>query len=58
MEVVDLARLQFALTTIFHFVYVPISIGLSLIVAIMETLYVVKKTGNSSGWLSFGAPFC
>ncbi|MFB9274414.1 cytochrome ubiquinol oxidase subunit I [Cohnella cellulosilytica] len=43
MEVVELARLQFALTTIFHFVFVPISIGLSLIVAIMETLYVVKR---------------
>lgn len=43
MEVVELARLQFALTTIFHFIYVPISIGLSLLVAIMETLYVVKK---------------
>lgn len=28
MEVIDLARLQFALTTVFHFVYVPISIGL------------------------------
>ncbi|MEK8132646.1 cytochrome ubiquinol oxidase subunit I [Paenibacillus filicis] len=43
MDIVDLARLQFALTTIFHFVFVPISIGLSLLVAIMETMYVVKK---------------
>lgn len=43
MEVVELARLQFALTTIFHYFFVPISIGLSLIVAIMETMYVVKK---------------
>ncbi|PNQ80935.1 cytochrome ubiquinol oxidase subunit I [Paenibacillus sp. F4] len=43
MDVLDLARLQFATTTILHFVYVPISIGLSLLVAIMETMYVVKK---------------
>lgn len=43
MDVVDLARLQFASTTIFHYFFVPISIGLSLIVAIMETIYVVKK---------------
>ncbi|AGA57089.1 cytochrome bd-type quinol oxidase, subunit 1 [Thermobacillus composti KWC4] len=43
MDVLDLARLQFALTTIFHFIFVPISIGLSFLVAIMETLYVVKK---------------
>ncbi|RXZ77833.1 cytochrome ubiquinol oxidase subunit I [Paenibacillaceae bacterium] len=43
MDVVDLARLQFAITTILHFVFVPISIGLSLLVAIMETMYVVKK---------------
>ncbi|NHN28877.1 cytochrome ubiquinol oxidase subunit I [Paenibacillus agricola] len=43
MDIVDLARLQFALTTIFHYIFVPISIGLSLLVAIMETLFVVKK---------------
>ncbi|MCM3144884.1 cytochrome ubiquinol oxidase subunit I [Brevibacillus sp. MER 51] len=43
MDIVDLGRLQFAITTIFHFVFVPISIGLSLLVAIMETMYVVKK---------------
>ncbi|BBI32812.1 cytochrome ubiquinol oxidase subunit I [Cohnella abietis] len=43
MDIVDLARLQFALTTVLHFVFVPISIGLSLLIAIMETLYVVKK---------------
>lgn len=43
MDVLDLARIQFASTTIFHFIFVPISIGLSLLVAIMETMYVVKK---------------
>ncbi|UNL86353.1 cytochrome ubiquinol oxidase subunit I [Priestia koreensis] len=38
-----LARLQFGSTTIFHFLFVPLSIGLVFLVAIMETLYVVKK---------------
>lgn len=43
MEILDLARLQYALTTIFHFLFVPLSIGTIFVVAIMETLYVVKK---------------
>ena len=43
MEVLDLARMQYAITTIFHFFFVPISIGMIFLVAIMETLYVVKK---------------
>lgn len=44
LDVVLLSRLQFASTTIFHFIFVPLSIGLSLLIAIMETMYVV--TGN------------
>lgn len=38
-----LARVQYAITTIFHFFFVPLSIGTIFLVAIMETLYVVKK---------------
>src|SRR5699024_6251095 len=37
-----IARIQFASTTIFHYFFVPVSIGLALIIAIMQTLYVVK----------------
>lgn len=37
-----LARIQFASTTIFHFIFVPLSIGLAFLIAIMETMYVVK----------------
>jgi len=44
MDVVALSRLQFALTAMFHFIFVPLTLGLSILVAIMETLYV--KTGN------------
>lgn len=43
VDPVLLARIQFAATTIFHFFFVPLSIGLVLMVAIMQTLYVVKK---------------
>jgi cytochrome d ubiquinol oxidase subunit I len=44
MDVLLLARLQFALTIIYHFFFVPLTLGLSLVVAILETIYV--KTGN------------
>ena len=40
MDVLTLSRLQFAVATLFHFLFVPLTLGLSLIVAIMETLYV------------------
>lgn len=42
MDPVMLARIQFAATTIFHFFFVPLSIGLVLLIAIMETMYVAK----------------
>ncbi|SMF65821.1 cytochrome bd-I ubiquinol oxidase subunit 1 apoprotein [Paenibacillus uliginis N3/975] len=42
MDPVMLARIQFASTTIFHFIFVPLSIGLAFLIAIMETMYVVK----------------
>lgn len=43
MEEVLLARIQFASTTLFHFIFVPLSIGLALIIAIMQTMFVLKK---------------
>lgn len=43
MDVLELARIQFASTTIFHYFFVPVSIGLALIIAIMQTMYVVKN---------------
>jgi len=44
MDVLMLSRLQFAAATIFHFLFVPLTLGLSVMVAVMETLYV--RTGN------------
>ncbi len=44
MDVEWLSRLQFAVATLFHFLFVPLTLGLSVLVAIMETIYV--RTGN------------
>ena len=43
MEELMLARIQFASTTLFHFIFVPLSIGLAFMIAVMQTLYLVKK---------------
>ncbi len=40
-SVVDLSRLQFAATALYHFLFVPLTLGLSLLLAIMETVYVL-----------------
>jgi cytochrome d ubiquinol oxidase subunit I len=45
---VDLARLQFALTSIYHFLFVPLTLGLGPLVAIMQTLWL--RTGDDA-WL-------
>ncbi len=42
MDVVLLSRLQFAVTIFFHFVFVPLTLGLSMILAWMETRYLVS----------------
>ncbi|WP_028646901.1 cytochrome ubiquinol oxidase subunit I [Nocardiopsis sp. CNT312] len=44
MEALDLARWQFGITTIYHFLFVPLTIGLSLIVAVLQTLW--HRTGR------------
>ncbi|MCH4022500.1 MAG: cytochrome ubiquinol oxidase subunit I [Acetobacter sp.] len=40
-EVVDLSRFQFALTALYHFMFVPLTLGLTFMLAAMETTYVV-----------------
>lgn len=41
--VVELSRLQFAMTALYHFLFVPLTLGLSILVAIMETVYVMTN---------------
>ncbi|GCE22657.1 cytochrome ubiquinol oxidase subunit I [Dictyobacter kobayashii] len=46
MDALTLARWQFGITTVYHFFFVPLTLGLSLLVAIMETIYV--RSGNET----------
>ncbi|HAM21316.1 MAG TPA: cytochrome ubiquinol oxidase subunit I, partial [Actinobacteria bacterium] len=48
MDVLDLSRLQFGVTTVYHFLFVPITISLSFLVAGMQTAWV--RTNNEK-WL-------
>ncbi|AHG77991.1 cytochrome ubiquinol oxidase subunit I [Mannheimia varigena] len=40
LDVVELSRLQFALTALYHFLFVPLTLGLSFVLVVMETIYV------------------
>ena len=40
-EVIDLSRFQFAVTALYHFLFVPLTIGMTFILAIMESVYVM-----------------
>ncbi|UCD52144.1 MAG: cytochrome ubiquinol oxidase subunit I [Phycisphaerales bacterium] len=45
MDALFLSRLQFAITPFIHFLFVPVTIGLALMIALMETVYA--RTGNA-----------
>src|ERR671910_2603518 len=44
MDAIDVARWQFGVTTVYHFLFVPLTIGLGPLVAIFQTLW--HRTGN------------
>ena len=50
-EAVDLARLQFALTSIYHWLFVPFTLGMTVTVAALEWTYVstIQKNGKILG---------
>ena len=48
LDTVDLARIQFAMTSIYHFLFVPLTLGLAPLVAVMQTLW--HRTRNEQ-WL-------
>ena len=48
MNALDLARWQFAITTVYHFLFVPITIGLTACIAIMQTIW---HRGGDDRWL-------
>ncbi|EIC84466.1 cytochrome ubiquinol oxidase subunit I [Serratia sp. M24T3] len=41
-DIVELSRLQFALTAMYHFLFVPLTLGMAFLLAIMETIYVLS----------------
>ena len=43
MDALILSRWQFAITTVYHFLFVPVTLGLSIFVALLETCYVRTK---------------
>ena len=43
MDAVIWSRIQFAMTAAYHWLFVPLTLGLALVMAIMETIYVVRK---------------
>lgn len=46
MDVVDVSRWQFGITTVYHFIFVPLTIGLAPLIAVMQTVWVI--TGNDA----------
>ena len=48
MDALDLARWQFAITTVYHFLFVPITIGLTACIAVMQTIW---HRGGDERWL-------
>ncbi len=44
MDALDVSRWQFGITTVYHFIFVPLTIGLAPLIAVMQTVWVA--TGN------------
>jgi len=41
MDALDVSRWQFGITTVYHFVFVPLTIGLAPLIAVMQTVWVI-----------------
>ena len=46
-SLIDWSRAQFAMTAMYHWIFVPLTLGLAVVMGIMETLYY--KTGTNFG---------
>src|ERR1700739_311310 len=53
MNVVDISRWQFGITTVYHFIFVPLTIGLAPLIAIMQTVWVAIGNGAWSHLTEF-----
>ena len=57
LATVNWSRAQFALTAMYHWLFVPLTIGLALIVAIMETIYYRTRNERWKGLTKFWMAF-
>jgi cytochrome d ubiquinol oxidase subunit I len=57
LNLVDLSRVQFAATAMYHFLFVPLTLGLSVLIAIMESVYVMTDRPIWRDMTRFGAFF-
>jgi cytochrome d ubiquinol oxidase subunit I len=57
MDITTLSRWQFGITTVYHFFFVPLTLGLSVLVAIMETMYLTKSRKFTRKWQNSGNAF-
>ena len=62
-DLVDLSRLQFALTAMYHFIFVPLTLGLSFMLVVMELAYVISgkqmykdRPGSGASFLASTSP--
>ena len=46
LDVVDISRWQFGITTVYHFIFVPLTIGLAPLLALMQTFWAVTKKSH------------
>ncbi|MDT7763578.1 MAG: cytochrome bd ubiquinol oxidase subunit, partial [Mycobacterium sp.] len=46
MDTLDVSRWQFGITTVYHFIFVPLTIGLAPLIAVMQTVWCL--TGNAT----------
>ncbi|MFD2670923.1 cytochrome ubiquinol oxidase subunit I [Marinicrinis sediminis] len=52
-ESLDLARWQFGITTVYHFLFVPLTIGMVFLIALMQTKYVMSNDDNYKRMVQF-----
>ena len=53
-SLIDWSRAQFAMTAMYHWIFVPLTLGLAVVMGIMETLYYKQAMNSGSGLPSFG----
>ena len=46
MDALDVSRWQFGITTVYHFLFVPLTIGLAPLIAVMQTAWVITDNGG------------